>query len=210
MKKTIILTSLIASAGFANAAVALVDFSNNVNTTTAGWDVLGVSGATGNGADVAVTTLTTGWQLAIDFDNTAAVGVGGAGIAGAAGATITEANAIVDGFFIQNNTDVITLNFSNLTAGANYDFVAHTGRNGGGADATVGGVTSTWAAGGGQELSFTQQASGTGTLSFTFSSAGNNATLNALSIADGAPIPEPSSTALLGLGGLALILRRRK
>ena len=42
---------------------------------------------------------------------------------------------------------------------------------------------------------------------------GNNFTIEALSYDTGgafAPVPEPSSTALLGLGGLALILRRRK
>ncbi|MFK7910198.1 MAG: PEP-CTERM sorting domain-containing protein [Akkermansiaceae bacterium] len=35
-------------------------------------------------------------------------------------------------------------------------------------------------------------------------------TLDGVSVIQGATIPEPSSTALLGLGGLALILRRRK
>jgi len=211
MKKTIIITSLIASTGFANAAIALIDFSDNVSAS-AGWDVIGASGAVGDGADVTATTLSTGWTLALDFtqDTTFAIGYGGAGINGAAGATISEANAIADGIYNQGGSSTVTLNFAGLTAGATYDFIAHTGRAGGGANATVGGETSTWVAGGGQELSFSQTASGTGTLSFDFTSAGNNATLNALTIADAAPIPEPSSTVLLGLGGLALILRRRK
>jgi hypothetical protein len=50
-----------------------------------------------------------------------------------------------------------------------------------------------------------------GTIAYSFT--GGNATgafVSAIEILDAAPIPEPSSTALLGLGGLALIFRRRK
>ena len=46
-----------------------------------------------------------------------------------------------------------------------------------------------------------------GTIVFTTSGVGNNPAFNGLLIE---AVPEPSSTALLGLGGLALILRRRK
>ena len=48
---------------------------------------------------------------------------------------------------------------------------------------------------------------GTGTIVFTTSGVGNNPAFNGLLIE---AVPEPSSTALLGLGGLALILRRRR
>ncbi len=41
----------------------------------------------------------------------------------------------------------------------------------------------------------------------TYTSTGNNASASSLTFNQ---VPEPSSTALLGLGGLALILRRRK
>ncbi|MDB4409051.1 PEP-CTERM sorting domain-containing protein, partial [Akkermansiaceae bacterium] len=41
-------------------------------------------------------------------------------------------------------------------------------------------------------------------------SNGGQAQINALQVRDLGVVPEPSSTALLGLGGLALILRRRK
>ena len=38
----------------------------------------------------------------------------------------------------------------------------------------------------------------------------NGSSFDLMSVTDFTPVPEPSSTALLGLGGLALILRRRK
>ncbi len=40
--------------------------------------------------------------------------------------------------------------------------------------------------------------------------SGNGSSFDLMSVTDFTPVPEPSSTALLGLGGLALILRRRK
>ena len=54
----------------------------------------------------------------------------------------------------------------------------------------------------------------TSTLKYENSSTGNNNVqkerLGLQLSFDYTPVPEPSSTALLGLGGLALILRRRK
>lgn len=205
MKHTITLVSLLIAGGIAHGATALIDFSDAASAG-AGWDVIGTAGTTGNAADVSATTLSTGWTIALDFDNVTNTGVGGTGINANAGTTITEANAIVDGLFINNNTATISITIAGLADGVTYGFVAHTGRNSDGVDATVAGQTATWAAGGGQEISFSQIAAG-GEITFDFTSAGNNATLNALSIT---AIPEPSSAALLGLGGLALILRRRK
>ncbi|MGB0992913.1 MAG: PEP-CTERM sorting domain-containing protein [Akkermansiaceae bacterium] len=50
---------------------------------------------------------------------------------------------------------------------------------------------------------------GTTTLAITGNASGSRSAINGLTV-QYTPVPEPSSTALLGLGGLALILRRRK
>jgi hypothetical protein len=65
-------------------------------------------------------------------------------------------------------------------------------------------------------LNFSATSTAGGIIEFDFSEllndtdGGTSAAFNAMSITGITTIPEPSSTALLGLGGLALIVRRRR
>lgn len=88
-----------------------------------------------------------------------------------------------------------------------------------GFDQVITGATETWTAGS-YNLSYDNTAQTTGdVLEFRVTNIdadlgsnawSNTASIDNVSITASAAVPEPSSTALLGLGGIALILRRRK
>ena len=132
-------------------------------------------------------------------------------------------NALDDGFWVNSGngstpaTVTIALSFSSLTAAA-YDIQLTSG------DGTQRDTTWSITTGTGDASTFTATAASTSgigswstvapaggniviTGTFTADSAFNTSTINFVSLT---AIPEPSSTALLGLGGLALMLRRSK
>jgi len=133
---------------------------------------------------------------------------GNAGMSGAYG------EALNDGTYTNNNGSRQTHTFTGLTSGQQYEFQVwfNDNRNG----STVNANTLTGADGGvellgnGQYAIGTFTADSTGSQDLTWTETGSisgGATLNLVQLR---AVPEPSSAALLGLGGLALLLRRRK
>lgn len=236
-KLTLGLTGLALAAGSANAAIALVDLGTAASVTNPAsdgkyWTSVGTgTNNTSTALDlIDIANASTSWDIAITTTSiqdggTSGAGFGGTGIDGPSGADpFDEANAITDGVFANNNGNgTVVFAFTGFIAGATYDFSAIGGRDSGGADGQIIILDSAIAIGNGAvglRDNYTLADSGTvrnfsvdatvgGEIWFEFRSTASGSTLNALSI-EGAAVPEPSGTALLGLGGLALILRRRR
>jgi len=212
--------SLLSVSSYA-ATTAYVDFSASASAPDAPaggnyWTTVGdndsvslLDGATGND---------TGWDIQVSTPDTA-VGFGGTGIDGnGADAPFDQEFATIDGIFSNRETGVATIFFSGLEADTLYKFSTYSDR----ASLWRKALISTTTGAGGptdlitvkdtvQEFSITSDASGE--IAFTFArkaiegDTSGNGVLNALTIT---AVPEPSSLTLLGLGGLALILRRKK
>ena len=213
----------------AQAAGVLIDFSN---ATAAGatadgngnfWTTVGNSGDQGDTADLSVTNLidTTGvattFDLSVDFSGNVRNGWGGNGINGTAGSNpFDQSFAVIDGIFSNTSAGLVTLTFSDLDASSVYNLSLIGGRASNGTDGPIAITTGTGAGGtllnNGTQLDLSITSNASGVIAFTFvdtnTDFNDSTTLNAMRIS--APVPEPSSTALLGLGGLALIMRRRK
>ena len=134
-------------------------------------------------------------------------------------------DALVGNQSYENTGDLVTtITLTGLTLGTDYTFqffivddrsAAIAGRSvvlgdldGGTASASVArGLTGGLASGNTITGAFTGDADGTQEITVTTTDGNGALTGYVLS---SVPVPEPSSTALLGLGGLALILRRRK
>lgn len=189
----------------ASAAMVLIDMSDN-NGSAAGWDVFS--------ADVTDAAVTD--QNSIDNDVTLSItGIGGEGTAGAPGTsatidTITVPKEARDDYAwgTGGNTNIL-FEFKNLDAGI-YNVSVFEGRNDGDQRGKIWVGTEPGAENTGNF------SGGSSTLAVT---VGTGQSLFYLHLEDNAggtsgiivnPVPEPSSVALLGLGGLALILRRRK
>ena len=213
--------------GMASAAT-LIDFSN---ATAAGagadsngnyWTTVG-NGLQGNtGADLSVfnlidsTNTATTIDLSVDFSNTDRNGWGGNAINGTAGSNpFDQSFAVIDGIYSNMTTGLVTLTFSDLAASTVYDLSLIGGRATLGTDGSIAITTGTGSGGtllnDGTQLDLSIISDGSGVIAFTFVDTNNNfnnsTVLNAMSIT---AVPEPSSAALLGLGGISLILRRRK
>jgi hypothetical protein len=222
MKKTIIYTAtalFVAIATSASAATVLIDWST-ADSTPGGADS---NGYHWNSVDAGATNLVGSDGVATTWDVTAAVldnsgngndsGFGGAGVNGPIGsAPFDQLFAVTDGIYSQSETGYATISFSDLDLSSVYNFSAIGGRNSGGVDGTIAVTTGTGTGGtllnDGTILDFSVTSDASGDIVLVFAAPSSNATFNALSITTA--VPEPSFTALLGLGGLALILRRRR
>ncbi len=223
MKKTHTPTAsamLLAIATGAVASTVFIDWSTSASTP-GGADS---NGNHWNSVDSDVTDLLGSDGVATTWDVTTAVlnnsgngndsGFGGTGVNGPIGsAPFDQSFAVIDGIYSQSESGFATISFSDLDLSSVYYFSAIGGRNSSGTDGNIEVTTGTGTGGtllnSGAILDFsvTSDASGVIVLKFAGPDGGQNATFNALSISS---VPEPSTTALLGLGGLALILRRRK
>lgn len=209
-------------------AVVLIDFSD---ATAAGagadgngnyWTSVGDAGLQGNAADLSVANLidstnsATTIDLDINFSNTSANGWGGNGIDGPPGSNpFDQTFAVTDGIYSNTSGGLVTLTLSDLDANTKYNLSLIGGRRSGAGNDGVIGITTGTGSGGilrnsGTQLDLSIFSDSSGEIAFTFVDTNftniNSTTLNAMSIA----LPEPSSTALLGLGGVALMLRRRR
>jgi hypothetical protein len=208
-------------------AVVLIDFSD---ATAAGagadgngnyWTSVGDAGLQGNAADLSVANLidstnsATTIDLDINFSNTSANGWGGNGIDGPPGSNpFDQTFAVTDGIYSNTSGGLVTLTFSDLDVNTKYNLSLIGGRASAGTDGVIGITTGTGSGGilrnSGTQLDLSIFSDSSGEIAFTFVDTNftniNSTTLNAMSIA----LPEPSSTALLGLGGVALMLRRRR
>jgi hypothetical protein len=223
MKKTIIHTAtamFVAIATSASASTVFIDWSTSASTPGGAdsngnhWNSLNPGATDLLGSDGVATT----WDVTTAIlDNPGSgddSGFGGTGINGPTGsAPFDQSFAVIDGIYSQSASGFATISFSDLDLSSVYNFSAIGGRNSGGIDGNIEVTTGTGTGGtllnDGTILDFsvTSDASGVIVLKFAGPDSGQNATFNALSITS---VPEPSTTALLGLGGLALILRRHK
>ena len=228
-KKILPLAAFAGLAVSANAAtiagdgVASFDLGNSVG---AGGDItnnpngLSITGQTGAWAHIT----TGGSGAATDDGVTLTFGSGGTPIWGNTAGDdrgIGSAGAIRLGTFLGGAVDIPWV-ISGLTPGASYDMIWYNKRvspgearhpNTGVTGFDAGnGVGASAPLDGDQDQNFIGvQADGSGNISGTWFLAGGTQDITAVTgvqIVDA--IPEPSTTALLGLGGLALILRRRK
>jgi hypothetical protein len=228
MKKTI--TGLLAlTAVSASAAISYIDLGINSQTTTGNYNnMTGASGAVPNDLVnmIDITGAATGIRVEYVGNNIALAGTAGTGANydvptdGASYPSVlsgVSVSALRDGLFI-NAGGVITLTFTGLDAGMTYDFLAYGARGNGGTGVTytaTGGNTendsiSSVSDNGTETVNLTGiTANGSNEITFVVTDGGGAGALNFLQITS-VPIPEPSSTALLGLGGLAFILRRRR
>ncbi|NWK55067.1 PEP-CTERM sorting domain-containing protein [Verrucomicrobiaceae bacterium N1E253] len=216
MKKTILLSAaLLAGASFVNAATTITvlnagfetqtvaDGQNNSQSSTSFYDA-----TTSNSGDGTI----TGWTESNTTTQLGYVINPGSGFT-----QPTEGNnaALVMnqtisqnlGGFILNTGDTVTVEFDVWRGNAGNGSTLLINFAGLGTQAASG-VTQSISS---QSFNFVITSDGvtTGDLSFQSTIGGNDYRIDNIAVSYTA-VPEPSSTALLGLGGIALILRRRK
>jgi hypothetical protein len=230
MKKTITITGILAlSADSASAAISYIDLGISSQTTTGNYNnMTGGTGAVPNNLANMIDNTGATTDIGVEYvgNNITLAGTAGTGANfdvpgdGPSYPTVLSgisSSALRDGLFINEN-GVITLTFTGLDAGMTYDFLAYGARGNGGVGVTYtatganteNGSISSVSDNGTETVNLTGiTANGSNEITFVVTDLGGAGALNFLQITS-SPIPEPSSTALLGLGGLALILRRRK
>ncbi len=213
MKTKIPLAALAASLSVlampaASAALVQIDLATN-SGSAAGWDVFS--------ADVTDAAVTD--QNAVDNDVTMSItGIQGTNNPSGAGATTVDGMTVPleanNDYVWGNNPGSILFEFKNLDAG-NYNVSVFAGRTN---DPNQEGTIWVGAVGDEPGQNTGDFANSSSTLSVSIG-ASDSLFYRHFPGADWAggtsglivnPVPEPSSAALLGLGGLALILRRRK
>lgn len=213
-KKIITATTALGIIGAANAAVTAIDLGTSDTSGGATAQVLytgsfdGSSGfvegtaAAANAANTDI-TIALGGGASIMFDN-----VGGWGNANSGAADVSS--LLNDYIFTANNADAtVTYTISGLAATDTVDvaFVGGPARSG---EATFNGSGTATSAAGSTAFTVIGTAA-TGSTSYTGTLGNGVGEQNFAAFrVNIVSVPEPSSTALLGLGGLALILRRRK
>ncbi|MGJ8658192.1 MAG: PEP-CTERM sorting domain-containing protein [Akkermansiaceae bacterium] len=218
-----LITSIALSSVSANAAITLtdtiaIDFGATV-ASTANYNHSTHDTNTGDVADLvrlsdgAATgvSLTMAGSSQDNINNVASDTLG----------NMTDGTIYIDGILANQNNDAsgnpdrLTLTFAGLDDSLTYDLIGGLARAG--TQGNIGNWTSVWSADGqsaptngfssGAYVSFAGLSSTGGSLVITVVSDNQYAGISQLELT---AVPEPSSTALLGLGGLALILRRRK
>ncbi|MGJ8674248.1 PEP-CTERM sorting domain-containing protein [Rubritalea sp.] len=224
MKKTLYtLSAGLILAGAAQAATLQLDFaaaaqnadgtvvSTSASFLGATFDVSYTLSSVANGANPFVGSTGAAYGVGSDTDISAHYNT----LEGNDGEAITFSNLTFTNFQANGSgftiADFSDLTFSSFSIGAG-------GNNNDGANVTFGGSTTNQNLNSGNigtgTFALTGFGSGSGdslTLAVDSGQSNNRWNVNGLEVSyTTAAVPEPSSTALLGLGGLALILRRRK
>ena len=233
-KKMLTISALIAMIGHTYAATVLIDFGN-ASGTPAGYTEAAITGANGDGVTTGDVALgATGWT--INVTETGALNGGNAGSGANYGTVIGdypgelssfEVTALQDGIFANangiNDNSQLTVAISGLVDGYDYDLLFY-GARGNAGDPSGADWDITTGIGGGATINTDILDNSTdvvdwdgirsvgGQIVFTITSVGtsfdSDISLNFGEIIE--TVPEPSSLALLGLGGFALMLRRKR
>ncbi|WP_435895824.1 PEP-CTERM sorting domain-containing protein [Oceaniferula spumae] len=220
---TIVLIDFGAPAPGGTPPPAGIDGNGNIWNEGSTTTLSNLVAADGSGAttwDYAITGFSGPGSVRSNFSGNGANGPAGP-------APFDQEFAHIDGIFSQGTSAPATITFTDLTPSTTYFFSAIGGRrnasdvvNGENGLITVTTGISNSATYGlandGTQADFSITSNGSGMIAFNFrstdnagggGSSSNAANINALRIST---VPEPSSTALLGLAGLPLILRRRR
>jgi len=207
----------------ASAASVLIDFGNDgTNSPAAGYvSAAMASGNSTNNTTGNVPLTGTTWSVnVIETGNGNGGNAGdGANYTGTYPAAVSgfSSDALQNGIFANGSASQLTVTFSGLSNTESYDLLFYGSRGNNGPNTSTWSIT-TGSGGANQSSDILNNSTDVidwngitadgGEIAFTIS-GGSNISLNFGQIVS-SPIPEPSSTALLGLGGIALILRRRK
>lgn len=193
MKNTLIALSAI---GVASAATVNVDDFVSFFDGAGGLNPTGSFVVTANGTDILTDTTISYTITGGLFDN---VGPG------AVGAGASQAGGLADA--IQNG-EVVTIAFAITSAGLpggtqTLDILSYNKERGGTISVSADDFTTADTAGtGSRDITGIQQAA-------TFTGVAGNSSVRSF-VLDVTSVPEPTSAALLGLGGLALVTRRKR
>ncbi|MFC5050877.1 PEP-CTERM sorting domain-containing protein [Rubritalea spongiae] len=240
MKKTnisslsIVATALLGLSATSQASSILIDFGASAGVTTGNYNNVNGNGTTGASSisDVEDTyslidsTGASAGQVVVSSNTTANWGdaASGANYTGTKPVTLSgiAATATDDGLYMNNAgaiDPIVSLSFTGLAASQTYDILFYSARGNNGGVATNIGVTTGTGTGASISNSFNNDSdvgifsattTASGELTLTYTVGGSSSSAGALNFMSITAVPEPSSTALLGLGGLALILRRRR
>jgi hypothetical protein len=218
-----------AFASSANADLIKIDFGkakgeaagnyNNINDSSS-------SNSNFNGVAISLDDFNTGLDTGIDLTVSGPTNSfwgdsgSGANYNGPYPAAVASepATATGDGLFSFGET--VTLTFSALTVGQAYEFLIYSARGNNGPDATFT-PTVFGTSGGADSISIvknnddeTATLTGTsdvnGVFAFTWTNAGATGNASALNFIQVSEVPEPGSLALMGLGTLCVLKRRRR
>lgn len=209
---------LMASVSLSNAAVTVgdviaIDFGATA-PAVANWNQ--ISSSTLSIADLKRLSDGASTGVGVTVTTTATFGDFVANVAPSAGLGSTDASIFVDHLAANDLSanDLITVTYTGLTDGLSYTLTGGMARSGNTTafeqTYTVGGVDYdyTGTTGVNAYAEYTGLSSSGGVLSFTVTDF-TNSDLASISQMQLTVVPEPSSAALLGLGGLALLRRRR-
>ncbi|NWK55071.1 PEP-CTERM sorting domain-containing protein [Verrucomicrobiaceae bacterium N1E253] len=238
MIKTILTTSLIASAGFANAAVTTL-FSSDFDGNTGAHVFAGNTDNTSGSANVTITDWTQDSSVT-SISGLTAIATGGGGFAQLGGGTATYAGPnniylsrnhnqgtadhgysltfTIDTSWAATNLNVLSGHTTNTgTQDQSYTSDLNFSISGGTLGAAVTGIStedySVAPAYHSVNFDLTGTTLGAGTYTLQVfqnnNASGSYAIYNGVTL-EATAVPEPTSAALFGLGGISLILRRRK
>ena len=232
MKKTILTLGTVVLGSYAHAAISFTgstltqDFTGyDGSAGPVGWDASGLSSGAGFSENRGSSTggVTTGGTYAFDTGSgNIALGVQPGGsdftagyyelqVTNDSGATVTDWDVAFESLVYNDQGRANSFDFSYSTDGTSYTSVA----GGSFTSVEVADGSPAWTTGASYSDTISASVASGGSLYLRWTgndvSGGGSRDEFALDdVSVGESIPEPSSTALLGLGGLALILRRRK